>query len=203
MAKGDVLREQNKFAEAASVYETAGANIKQKEARNWPIFFALANCYDRLGQWELAEKNLKFALDLSSEQPDVLNYYGYSLLVRGEKISVAKRYIEKAVQIRPEDPQIMDSMGWVLYLTGDYANAATYLEGAVSLLPADATVNEHLGDVYYRLGRKTEAKFQWERVLTYTNDGSVLQEIRKKLKDGLPEATAENTQKSIKSASIK
>lgn len=202
MVKGDLLREQDRFAEAASVYETAIAGLKDKKGKNWPLFFALATCYDKLGKWEIAEKNLHFALDASPNQPDVLNYLGYSLLTRGEKITEAKGYIEKAVQIRPEDPQIMDSMGFALYLTGDYENAATYLEGSVSLLPADATVNDHLGDVYYRLGRKNEAKFQWERVLTYTKDVVILEEIRKKLKDGLPEATAENTIKIMKSASI-
>ena len=92
------------------------------------------------------------------------------------------------MQIRPDDPQIMDSMGLALYMTGDYAQAAEYLEAAISLLPADAIVNEHLGDAYWRLGRKTEAKFQWERAETYTKDEAILQEIRKKLKDGLPQA---------------
>jgi len=200
MAKGDLLREQDKFAEAASVYEAAIASIK--EAKNWQLFFALATCYDKQGKWDITEKNLHLALDASPNQPDVLNYLGYSLLTRGEKLAEAKGYIEKAAQTRPEDPQIMDSMGFALYLTGDYENAAIYLEGAVSLLPADATVNEHLGDVYYRLGRKTEAKFQWERAKNYTKDEAVLETIRKKLKEGLPEATAENTPKPIKSVSI-
>jgi tetratricopeptide (TPR) repeat protein len=77
-------------------------------------------------------------------------------------------------------------MGLALYMLGDYAQAVFYMEAAVSFLPADATVNEHLGDVYWRLGRKNEARFQWERTLAYTKEEAVLQGIRKKLKEGLP-----------------
>ena len=190
IAKGEVLREQDKFAEAIVVYDAALATKKDKTAQDWAIYFTEAMCYDKLGKWDGTEKNLKKALELSPAQADVLNYYGYSLLMRGEKLPEAKSFIEKAMQIHPDDPQIMDSMGLALYLTGDYAQAAEYLEAAISLLPADAIVNEHLGDAYFRLGRKTEAKFQWERALNYTKDEAILQEIRKKLKDGLPQAAA-------------
>ena len=188
IAKGEVLRYQDKFADAIVVYDTALATKKDKSAQEYDLYFAEAMCYDKLGKWDETEKNLKRALELSPHEADVLNYYGYSLLTRGEKLPEAKNLIEKAMQIRPDDPQIMDSMGLALYMTGDYAQAAEYLEAAISLLPADAIVNEHLGDAYWRLGRKTEAKFQWERAETYTKDEAILQEIRKKLKDGLPQA---------------
>lgn len=190
IAKGDLLRAQEKFTDAIVVYKAALATLKEEKAQHWPILFAISICFDKLGDWVETEKNLKHSLKLSPDQPDVLNYLGYSLLIRGENLQQAKALIEKASKKRPSDPQIMDSYGWVLYLLGDYSKALSYLEAAVSLLPADVTVNDHLGDLYWRLGRKTEARFQWDRAITYAKDDAAAQEIRKKLKDGLPQLSA-------------
>lgn len=198
MAKGDLLRSQGRFSDAVAVYKAAVGRLKEVKAQHWPIFFAIGTCFDKQGNWADAEKNLKRSLELSPNQPDVLNYLGYSLLIRGEKFSQAKELIEKAIKKRPSDPQIMDSMGLVLYMSGDYKQSVIYLERAVSLLPADVTVNDHLGDVYWRLGRKTEARFQWNRALTYAKDDVVSQEIRRKFEDGLPqENSADTTEKNV------
>lgn len=196
MVKGDLLRIQEKYDDAILVYKTALSKLKEIKSVHWVIYYALGTSYDKLKNWVEAEKSLRRSLELSSNQPDSLNYLGYSLLMRGEKLTEAKDLIGKALQKRPNDPQIVDSMGWVTYLLGDYNNAVTYLEQAVSILPADATVNDHLGDVYWRLGRKTEARFQWDRAITYEDNEVMSGEIRKKLADGLPElptkqATAE------------
>ena len=187
IAKGDLLRSQERFADAITVYQKALGTLKEEKAQHWPIFFAMGICFDKQGNWALAEKNLRHSIELSPNQPDVLNYLGYSFLLRGENFSEAKELIEKAIKKRPSDPQIMDSMGYALYLSGDYKEATMYLEMAVSLLPADSTVNEHLGDLYWRLGRKTEARFQWDRSLTYAKGDAASEEIKKKLQDGLPE----------------
>lgn len=187
MAKGDLLRSQEHYSDAVTVYEAALKTLKEEKSQHWPIYFAIGTSFDKLGNWLEAEKKLKRSLALSPNQPDVLNYLGYSFLMRGENLQQAKKLIEKAIKKRPTDPQIMDSQGWLLYALGDYKQSAEYLERAVSLLPADATVNEHLGDVYWRLGRKNEARFQWDRSLTYAKDDNASQEIRKKLKDGLPQ----------------
>jgi tetratricopeptide (TPR) repeat protein len=193
MAKGDLLRVQNRFADAITVYETALATIKEKGPQHWPIYFAIGTSFDKEGNWSQAEKNLRRSLELSPNQPDVLNYLGYSFLMRGENFAEAKSMIEKAIKKRPNDPQIMDSMGWALYLSGDYKESVKYLERAVSLLPADVTVHEHLGDVYWRLGRKTEARFEWDRSLTYAKDSAVTEEIEDKLKNGLPDKDPSET----------
>lgn len=187
IAKGDLLRTQEHYADAISVYEAALATQKERKAQQWPIYFAIGICQDKLGKWGEAEKSLRRSIDLSPNQPDVLNYLGYSFLTRGENFTEARELIEKAIAKRPSDPQIMDSMGYALYMEGDYKQAAMYLERAVSLLPADVTVNEHLGDIYWRLGRKNEARFQWDRSLTYAKDSADSQEIQEKLKNGLPE----------------
>lgn len=191
MAKGDLLRAQERYGEAIAVYESAIATLKEAKAQHWPIYFAIATCLDKQGKWAEAEKKLKRSIELSPNQPDVLNYYGYSLLLRNENLQLAREMIEKALKKRPTDAQIQDSMGWVLYMAGDYKRSVVYLESAVSQLPADATVNDHLGDVYWRLGRKTEARFQWDRSLTYAKDENLQQELKNKMKEGLPENRVE------------
>ncbi|MEQ1705297.1 MAG: tetratricopeptide repeat protein [Rickettsiales bacterium] len=195
IAKGDLLRTQENYADAIKVYDAALGVVKEKKARHWPIYFALGICYDKIGNWVEAENKLRYSMKLSPDQPDVLNYLGYSFLIRGENFSEARMLIEKAIAKRPSDPQIMDSMGLALYLAGDYKQAIMYLERAVSLLPADVTVNEHLGDLYWRMGRKNEARFQWDRSLTYSKEDSVIQEIKEKIKYGLPEKTIAVTDK--------
>jgi Flp pilus assembly protein TadD len=101
--------------------------------------------------------------------------------------------IARAVQARPDDAQIVDSMGWALYMGGDYTASISYLEKAVELVPGDPTVNDHLGDVYWRLGRKNEARFQWERALAFSPQNTLAQSIQKKLKDGLPPSSFVNS----------
>lgn len=192
IAKGDLLRIHSRFGEATQAYDAAVKQISELKDRHWPVLFARGSCFERMGQWNEAERDLRQSLLLKPDQPDVLNYLGYALLERGEKIPEARRMIEKAIAARPDDAQIVDSMGWALYLQGEYEKATAYLEKAVELLPSDPTVNDHLGDVYWRVGRKNEARFQWERALAFSPEPLLAENIRKKLKDGLPPTTLAN-----------
>ncbi len=184
---GDIHRAHGKFTEAVKAYTSALGVLKgnMKEA-DWPVLFARGISYERSGEWDKAEADFKTALKLYPDQPDVLNYLGYSWLVKGVNVEKAKKMLEQAVTERPEDPHIIDSMGWALYLLGDYSNALAYLEQAVDRMPHDPTVNDHLGDILFRLGRTTEAKFQWERALTFGPEEGDRLKIEQKLKDGLP-----------------
>ncbi|MEZ5691045.1 MAG: hypothetical protein R3D71_05210 [Rickettsiales bacterium] len=187
IAKGDLLRGKENFADAIDSYKKA-IILSGNDSNNWSLLFSIATSYDKLGKWYDAERNLKLALKINPEQPDVLNYLGYSLLMRNEKLKDAKNLIHKAVLKRPNDPQILDSMGWALYMLGDYKNSITYLEKAINIMPADKTINEHLGDVYWRLNRKIEARFQWDRSLVYSEDEVNNKNIIEKIKNGLPES---------------
>jgi tetratricopeptide (TPR) repeat protein len=183
--KGDVLRNKMNLAEAVAAYTQAMGRVKEFSARHWAVFFARGAAYERMGKWQDAEKDLQQALTLQPDQPDVLNYLGYTWLTQGQNVTQAREMIAKALSLKPNDPQIIDSMGWAFFLTGDYIKAAKYLEKAIEIIPGDATVNEHLGDVYWLQGRKTEARFQWERSLTFTDDESTKESIRKKLQEGV------------------
>lgn len=99
--------------------------------------------------------------------------------------------IERAVELRPDDGYIVDSLGWVLYRLRDFNGAVERLERAVELRPQDPTINDHLGDAYWRVGRRNEARFQWMRALALKPDAEHIPGIEKKLRDGLPAGRAE------------
>ncbi|MBN8530548.1 MAG: tetratricopeptide repeat protein [Alphaproteobacteria bacterium] len=185
MQMGAILRDDKRYAEAAEVYSQAIATVEKPEARHWPLFFFRGACLERSKQWEKAEADLLKALELKPEEPEVLNYLGYSWLDQGLHGEKAMEYIARAVKQRPNEPHILDSYGWAFYLKNDLDNATRYLERAVELMPYDPTVNDHLGDVYWRTGRKVEARFQWERALSFKPEKDEVAAIREKLEKGL------------------
>ncbi len=186
LAKGDILRNEERYKESIEAYSAGIDSIKDKKATDWPAFYSRAISYERDGNWKMAENDFLEALRLQPDQPDVLNYLGYSWLVQNRQLNQAKAMIEKAIKARPRDAHIIDSMGWALYLLGDYDNSLKYLERAVYLSPVDATVNEHLGDAYWRAGYQLQAKYQWERALTFNPvEKGQEQSIKDKIANGL------------------
>ncbi len=184
VAKGDLLRMHNRFPEAIEAYGQAIKRIGAPREQHWAVFFARGSSYERNGNWERAEADLRTAMKLSPEQAEVLNYLGYSILIRGGDVQEAKQLIEQAYALQPDAPEIMDSLGWVLYKTGDANGAVKYLEQAVQAMPSDASINDHLGDAYLLAGRKNEALFQWQRALSYQPEATLEKAIQKKLHDG-------------------
>ena len=93
--------------------------------------------------------------------------------------------IERAVQARPNDGYITDSLGWILYRLGRYPEAVGHMERAAELMPVDPIINDHLGDVYWSVGRIREAQFQWNRALSFEPEDVDATRIRRKLEVGL------------------
>ena len=142
---------------------------------------------------------------MNPEQPQVLNYLGYSLVERQENLEEALSMIERAVAARPDSGYIVDSLGWVLYRMGRYDEAVEHMEKAVELMAVDAVVNDHLGDVYWAVGRYREAEFQWRRALSFVdpkdeNSEADPDRIRRKLEVGLDEVLAEEGAEPLKVA---
>lgn len=164
---GDVLRRQDRFAEAVEAYGKVIAGFASDDARQWPIYYARGVAYERQKLWDPAEADFRKSLALSPDQPMVLNYLGYGLLERKEKLTEAMAMIQRAVVLRPDDGYIVDSLGWAQFQQGHYQDAARTMQKAIALLPADPVVNDHVGDVYWAVGRKREAEFQWRRSLSY------------------------------------
>ena len=132
----------------------------------WNLYFARATAYNDMNDWKNAEADLKKALAISPDQPEVMNYLGYVWADRGERLPEALAMLQKAARAKPQEGAIIDSLGWVYYRMGDYPRAIENLEKAVELDAADPSVNDHLGDAYMGAGRGLEALYQWQRVLT-------------------------------------
>ncbi|HET9232257.1 MAG TPA: tetratricopeptide repeat protein [Vitreimonas sp.] len=179
-ALADMYRNLQRYDEAEPIY----TELIESAPNDWRLYFSRGAARERLGRWPEAEADFQRALRISPEQPEVLNYLGYSWIDRGERLQEALVMIQRAVELRPSSGAIIDSLGWAYYRLGDYAQAVDHLEHAVQLEPADATLNDHLGDVYWRLGRRIEARFQWQRALTL--EPSNRAEIEAKLDHGLP-----------------
>jgi Flp pilus assembly protein TadD len=155
------------------------------QAKDWPVLFARATVKDHMKDWQGAEADTTAALKLSPNEPELLNYLGYSWVDRGTRIPEALAMLEKARSLRPYDGYIVDSVGWAYFKLGRYDDAARTLEQAVLLVPGDPTINEHLGDALWRAGMHIDARFQWNHAIAFGADPQARAEIEQKLKTGL------------------
>ncbi len=184
-ALGDYLGRQDRDAEAIEAYTKSLDLRADDDVSAWPAYYARGIIHERMDNLPEMEVDFRKALDLSPNQPDVLNYLGYSLVEQQVKLDEALAMIETAVAERPESGYITDSLGWVFYRLGRYEEAVAPMERAVSLLPVDPIVNDHLGDVYWKVGRKREAEFQWKRALSFDPEEKEAERILRKLEVGL------------------
>jgi tetratricopeptide (TPR) repeat protein len=190
MALGNILRGRKVFAECADIYSKGIATIAKPEKPHWLIFYFRGICNERAKKWEQAEADLKEALRLYPDQPHVLNYLGYSWIDQGINLDDGMRMIRRAVEQRPDDGYIVDSLGWAYYRVGNYDEAVKNLERAVELKPDDPTINDHLGDAYWKTGRDIEARFQWSHARDLKPEPDDLVKIKQKLATGLAEETS-------------
>ncbi|NND17485.1 MAG: tetratricopeptide repeat protein [Silicimonas sp.] len=186
----DTLRGLEEFEASIKPYNDALALIDEPDEQHWIIFFARGISHERTDQWEKAEADFRRALELQPEQPQVMNYLGYSFLEMQTNLDEALDLIERAVALRPDSGFIIDSLGWGLYRLGRYQEAVAHMEKAVELMPIDPVVNDHLGDVYWAVGRGREAEFQWHRALSFIDHEDASGDIdpdrvRRKLEVGL------------------
>ncbi len=205
VALADLQRREENYAAAVETYNTAIELIDSGVGGNWFLHYARGISHERLKQWDQAEADFRRALELNPDQPQVLNYLGYSLVERQEKLGEALDMIERAVAARPDSGYIVDSLGWVLFRLGRYNEAVEHMEHAVELMPVDPVVNDHLGDVYWAVGRAREAEFQWKRALSFIDpedtDGEADPDrIRRKLEIGLDAVLVEEGAEPLKVA---
>jgi tetratricopeptide (TPR) repeat protein len=182
----DLFREAERYSEAESLYNDVVGDDAAAGRKDWRPLFARASVRDKLGRWSEAEPDLKLALTYEPNQPEVLNFLGYGWVDRGENVEEGFRLIKQAIQVRPNQGYIIDSLGWAHFRRGNYEEAVAALEKAAELEPADAVITDHLGDAYWRAGRRTEADFEWRRALQLRPDARQTADLRQKLTDGLP-----------------
>lgn len=192
----DLKRSLNEYDDAIEAYTKAIDLFDEPERSQWFLFYARGISNERSGNWEAAEADFRTALDLNPDQPQVLNYLGYSLVEKQTKLDEALDMIERAVAAEPGSGYIVDSLGWVLFKLGRYEEAVEHLERAAELMPIDPVVNDHLGDSYWAVGRRTEAQFMWRRALSFVDYENVSEDadadrIRRKLEVGLDQLLEE------------
>ena len=184
-ALGDMLRADKQYDEAAKYYTQAIDADPATRPGDWVLYYERGIAYERGKHWDKAEPDFLKALDLNPDQPQVLNYLGYTWVDRGENLDKALAMIQKSVKATQTDGFIIDSLGWAYFKLGRFPEAVKTLETAVQLKPNDPQINDHLGDAYWRAGRKLEAHFQWNVAASLDTDGTLKAELAKKQTFGL------------------
>jgi len=191
MALGNIERGRKKFADCAQTYSMGIDAMPAAADKNaWVTYYYRGICEERSKQWSKAEADMRKALEMQPEQPHVLNYLGYSWIDQGINLDEGMKMIKRAVDQRPDDGYIVDSLGWAFYRIGNFEDAVKNLERAIDLKPEDPTINDHLGDAYWRVGRILEAKFQWAHARDLKPEPEELPKIDAKIANGLPDDTS-------------
>lgn len=177
-----LLSAQEQYEEALDILNRPVLNTGEQ---SWQVRFTRGAAYERLGRIPEAEAELWAALQAAPDSPEVLNYLGYMWVDTGGRVAEGAEMVARAVAAEPESGHIQDSLGWAQYRQGQYDTAVETLELAVGLEPGDPTINDHLGDAYWRVGRRREAGFQWNRVLTLDPEADLRAEVERKIADGL------------------
>ncbi len=205
IALGDGMRREGKFEDALKAYDAALAMVTKAGPEHWVLYFSRGICFERLGKFAEGDADMRHALQLNPNEPQVLNYFGYSLVDRGEKLDEALAMIQQAVAAKPDSGAILDSLAWAYFRLGRYAEALAPMEQASLLEPVDAVVTDHLGDVYWSVGRTREAEFQWRRALSFNPEEKDATRIRLKLDQGLDAVLAKEgapLQKPVDAAAV-
>ena len=189
LALANLQRSRKQFAESAVTY-TRALLLSDGGRSDWSTYYFRGIAFERSKRWPQAEADFRKALELFPDQPLVLNYLGYSWVDQGMNLAEAFKMLRRAVELRPTDGYIIDSLGWAYYRLGQYPEAVRELEKAIELKPADPVINDHLGDAYWRVGRKLEAKFQWNHARDLNPEPEDLEKILPKIEAGLPDEPA-------------
>ena len=173
----EFLKNNEKFDEAIIYYTKVLDSVK----KNHPLFSEATDgrgvSFERIGKWEKAEKDLLASLNADPNQAYVINYLAYTWIEKGIKIVKSLDMLEKANQLRSNDPYIIDSLGWALFKLKRYEESKEYLQMAVKLMPGDPIVNDHYGDVLWKNGNKLQARYYWNYVLSLEKTEKELKKI--------------------------
>ncbi|MEN0087668.1 MAG: tetratricopeptide repeat protein [Pseudomonadota bacterium] len=155
------------------------------DRNDWLLLYRRGMANDQIDEWSAAEADFLEALELFPDQPQVLNYLGYTWIDMGINLDRGLKMLERAVEMRPNTGYIIDSLGWAHYRLENYDEAVRYLEEAVLLVPTDPTIIDHLGDAYWQVGRKLEARYKWGQALEQGPETEARIKIVEKLREGL------------------
>ena len=179
-------KNSKKYEKAIKYYTEIISSLSVDSRIKSDLLYRRGGSYERLGNYQKADKDLKHSLKINQDDAYVLNYLAYSWLERDYKINEAMEMLEKAYDLRSNDPYIADSIGWAYYLIENYLEAEKYIRKAVELMPEDPTVNDHYGDILWKLNRNIQARYFWNYVLKLDDtDDDIRKQINIKIVEGL------------------
>ena len=166
------------YKKSIEYYSLALKNIEENHSLIPKILDRRGTSFERLGDWENAEKDLKKSLKILPDQPHVLNYLAYTWVDKGINLDEGLEMLKKATELKKNDGYIIDSLGWAYYAKKNYSKAVFFLQKAVELLPSDPIINDHYADALWMLNKNIQARYFWNYVLK-------LDETEQKLKDSI------------------
>ena len=182
----EFLKNNEQFENSIKFYTSVLEQIEKKHSLYPAVMDGRGIAYERIGKWDSAEKDLLNSLEADPEQAYVINYLAYSWIEKGIKIKKSLEMLEKANNLKENDPYIIDSLGWALYKLKKYKKSKNYLQVAVQLMPGDPIVNDHYADSLWQNGDKIQARYYWNYVLQLENSKEELKNnIKNKLISGL------------------
>ncbi len=156
--------------------------IERNENDLWSIYYLRGICFERLGQWDKAEKNFLKSLDLKPDSPNVLNYLAYGWVERNIRLDQSLEMLKAAYAANPESSYIIDSLAWAYFKKNNYTEAAKLMEKVIDIAPGEAISLDHLGDIYYAMNRKREAIHFWQQALELAEpEDEITEDVQSKL----------------------
>ena len=170
------------YEKSIKYYSLALAEIEKNHFLLPKILDRRGTSFERIGDWENAEKDLTESLKILPDQPHVLNYLAYSWVDKKKNLDEALEMLKKATALREDDGYIIDSLGWAYYMKKNYIEAEFFLQKAVELLPSDPIINDHYADTLWMLNKNIQARYVWNNVLKLSDAEQELKDnINKKL----------------------
>lgn len=175
LAEEQMLRDAKRYDEALNVLN--GALERMPEDKD--LLYARALIAEKLDRLPLLETDLRAILKKDPQNVNALNALGYTLADRTDRYAEAQEYLARALELKPEDPFVLDSMGWLQYRIGNNTEAIKYLKRALGIRN-DAEIAAHLGEVLWVTGDRSEAQSVWTRALRETPESEALRDVIKK-----------------------
>jgi len=177
LAQGEILRKQNRYKEGVEMYSQA----LQQNREDTTLLYARGLMAEKVDRLDMAEADLLKVISKEPDNADALNALGYTLADRTARYKEALKYIERAAELVPDDPAILDSLGWVSYRLGKMDDAIKWLSKAFEKLE-DAEIAAHYGEVLWHSDRKDEARKIWNKGKKQNADNPVLIETLDRIK---------------------
>ena len=160
---GDYFRKLNKYEEAIFYYSKILNDLNISAEKKWRLLYIRGICYEKLDNWNFAEKDFLKSLEINPESPQVLNYLAYSWIEKDSHLDKSLEMLKKAHEYDPESHYILDSLAWAYYKKSNYLKASELMEEVISRAPGEAISLDHLGDIYFSMGRQREALYMWKQ----------------------------------------